>query len=308
MAKKKKAVKDPNFVERSIYFYKVVFLPEEPTPSIDWPRLCERISGLSAANKYWTDRFGNETSCWIDSSNPVKIRYGSIRRRGLPQVERLGNLSPLGIPPDSSLVDMIHVRVFQEGDTAIVGSDFNFHGPRMSRLAHYLNEKDNSIPTFGFQPILKQDAVERLERLDGLRLFRLRINKTFVDAVKRANESLGASFEAQAELGDADEIEVVLTVKRYSRSTFLSRTLQTITRRLLGNRDLPGNATAFEVAGFNATEDKSETIDLLSANFVVKKDFIKESEKSRALKPRAAFTSIEDAYNELRDELVSSIR
>ena len=49
MAKKKKAVKDPNFVERSIYFYKVVFLPEEPTPSIDWPRLCERISGLSAA-------------------------------------------------------------------------------------------------------------------------------------------------------------------------------------------------------------------------------------------------------------------
>lgn len=53
-------------------------------------------------------------------------------------MEQAGALSDLRIPTHAGLAETIHIVVFPDN---IVGADFNFFGPRLSRFSRYLKEK-----------------------------------------------------------------------------------------------------------------------------------------------------------------------
>jgi hypothetical protein len=143
-----------NTVERKIYFYRANVgtdgggrpLAFNPTTAL------RHINGLrfNDAGRYLVE--GDAAlCCWVDRPNPrQRFRLGQIRRSGLPQVEQGGALTDLPIPANSGLVEAIHVVSFANN---IVGSDFNFYGPRMSRLSVYLHEKAaRRCPDVTFEP------------------------------------------------------------------------------------------------------------------------------------------------------------
>jgi hypothetical protein len=225
---------------------------------------------------------------------------GDIRRRFLPQIEEKGVLSNLPIPPTSGLAEAIHVVFFPNN---IVGSEFNFYGPRISRLSRYLSEKSSDIaPVPRFESLLRRNISDKLDRLEDVRLFQLKIRRSFIDVVKDADEDLGAAFEAAARAGDAEDVEIVLKARAYSRAPIAKRLMTTI-KRLVESEQLREEAERFVVRGRNEATERVEMIDVLSDKLISSQQIVLQNERTRTLNSTSAYAAIGRAYNELRREL-----
>ena len=58
--------------------------------------------------------------------------------------------------------------------------------------------------------------------------------------------------------------------------------------------------------GVNAETDRVEDIDVLRDLFITTRQIVRVSGRVRALDPTAAFDAVEEAYDELKDELESA--
>lgn len=65
----------------------------------------------------------------------------------MPLVEEAGGLNGLNLTTNQGLYEPIHLQVFANN---IIGVEFNFYGPRPSRLGSYLRQAigDQLCPTF----------------------------------------------------------------------------------------------------------------------------------------------------------------
>ncbi len=177
---------------RKIYFYRVdagIDNSGHPLPFNAIPVL-KHIDSMpwTTQGRYFMDSEGRITCLWVDKIGPPhKIRIGDIRRSELPQVEEGGLLSPLGIPPELGIAEQIHAVFF---DNNIVGADFNFYGPRISRLSEYFPQKAQRFcpPILFFEPLLRQDVLKQLERFKDIRMFSLKIRYTYASIIAQANQ------------------------------------------------------------------------------------------------------------------------
>jgi len=212
-------------------------------------------------------------------------------------------LSPLEIPSAAGLVEQVHIVFFPRN---LVGADFNFYGPRLSRLEDYFAARgDDLCPLVAFEPLLRQDVAEQLERLADIRLFQLRIHVSYIDTVTQANRDLGSAFEAAKNAGLAQEVEIILSPRAYSRRS-LSQKLFSTARRLLAHRNLLTEASRFRVKGMHKSTGRVELLDLLSDQLIVKKRIFRENPRTRALDRGSAYAAIQEAYDELRDQLLAA--
>jgi hypothetical protein len=292
-------------VERKIYFYRasVGLAASKRLIRFDHAPVLEHVRSLpfSATGRYLEIADGQAVCCWPASGHaPNRLRLGNIRRSGLPQLDRAGRLGALRIPADAGLAEQIHVIFFRNN---IVGADFNFYGPRLSRLSEYFARRAEGVcPAVEFEPLLRQDVLEQLRRLGDLRLFSFKVRTSFLDRVAEAERSLGEALRATAEAGSAYEVELVLRTRSRSRETLASRLL-TGARRLAALPGLRAEASRFVVRGLDRESGEVEEVDVLRDLFIVSKRIGLESERTRGLDPISAFEAIEEAYGELRADL-----
>ncbi len=314
MAKKKKTAKKkarrnaPPTVERRILFYRIDCGTDdagEPIAYDPGPPL-RRINGLpwTMTGRYQPNSDGSVTCSWIDRVQAnQRMQLATVRRTALPLMEDgSGTLSSLGIPASAGLAEITHLTFFPSN---ILGAVFNFYGPRPTRLANYLKSKVPGTPAdLTIEPLIKTDVAEELERFETLRLVDLRIRPSYVSVVEEADESLGAAFDAttKAVTDDLQEAQIVLKTGR-KRDADLGTSIRGFVRRLLGRDDLHENATRFQVGGLDTDTQRTAVVDLLSDKLVSTKRIIKESTRSRALDNNSAYNAIQQAYDELKDEL-----
>ena len=193
----------PPTLERKIHFYRADTgvdgggrpLPFDPAPALT------AIAGLpfadGPAGRYMVGDDGNAVCVWPGGGRALQtLRFCQIRRTGLPQLEQAGTVSDLNIAADAGLLEPVHVAFFPDN---IVGADFNFYGPRLSRLGYYLRVKSgNAVPLASFYPLLRHDVAEQLDHLTELRLFDLKVKASYVEIVRQADASLGDAFAANA--------------------------------------------------------------------------------------------------------------
>jgi hypothetical protein len=292
-----------NDLERKIHFYRAYCGADESGKPYRYKHgpAVTFINSLpfadhKASGRYYDDR-ENIYCCWVD--DPNKIRFAVIRRSALPQVEDQGIVKALNVPATAGLVEQIHVRFFPKN---VVGFDFNFYGPRLPRLGSYLNEVANGqAPQVSFWPLLRQDAAKELEGNKDLRLFSFRVKRSFIDAVRQADASLADAFETTAEISDADEVQIVLRPKPYSRDSIGTKLLNA-TRKLAKRGDLRQVASEFKVT-VGDPGMAGKTIDLLGDHFIADSRILRQTPKGRALDSEDAFAKIEEAYAERKQEL-----
>lgn len=288
-------------IERRIYFYRVDAGQDtagKPCPFDGGPVL-RYVKTLPLLNDHrWTASDDVTYGCWVDDDS--RLRFGVYRTKALPHVDHFGNLSPLR---EREIVETIHVVFFPN---RIVGSDFNFYGPRMSRLGQYLSDVAQSVCNpVGFRPLLRHDVISQLDRLREIRLLRLRIRASYDAVVREASRSLGTAFAAAREAGNAEEVEVVLKPKAYSHG-WISRNLFIPLRNLAQRHDLHDNVLCFDVKGLDGESGRIELVDMLSDQLVVKKKIILHDGHTGSLDRASAYEAIEEAYAEVKDELISA--
>lgn len=306
MAVQRSSSTNHTMVERRISFYRVDAgmdavgrpLPFDPLP------VCARINALpfTQDGRYWQDGDGNATCCWVDRTTSAhRLRFGQIRRLGLPQVERAGTLSALRIPATSGLVEQVHVVFFPD---QIIGSEFNFYGPRIPRLAQYFGAKAGDLCAgVTFEPLLRQDVAEQLSHLRDVRLLRLRIRASYAAQVAEADADLGSAFAAAQRAGDAEEMEIALKALPRSRRPLATRMLAAV-KVLAGRDDLRSETSRFEVKGLSDLTGRIEQLDILSDQLIARGQIIRLDGRTRALNPESAYAAIEQAYAALHDQLV----
>lgn len=293
--------------DRKIYFYRLNAGDNEDGSPIqfDLTPVLDIIDHLpfEPQERYHVGSDGTETLCIVDrNSSPHRIRLGNVRRSDFPHEEEKGVFSPLSIAAGKGLVEPIHVVFFPDN---IVGCEFNFYGPRIGKLRTYLVTKGGDrCRTVTFAALLRQDVADDLNRLRTLRTFQLKIHSSYAEVVEKADERLGSAFREAREAGGAEIVEISLKPATRSKAAKLAAELLDSVRRITKLPDIRDQAKTFTVAGEEEGTGRQFVIDLLSDQLIAKKKILKSDPKSRAVNSESAYQAIEEAYAELRDELI----
>lgn len=300
----------PPTIERKIHFYRA----DAGTDGAGHPLSYDAAPALAAierlpftdgpAGRYLSaDDGGNVLCSWQGQLAALpSLRFCVIRRTGLPQLERGGAVSDLNIANDEGLLEPVHVVFFSDN---IVGADFNFYGPRVSRLGHYLHIKSSkAVPLAVFDPLLRQDVAKELDHLTEIRLFDLRVRPSYIEVVRQADASLGEAFAANAQVlnDDVEELEVVLKISKGGWRRALRRLREPL-KILARGPELRENARCFQVKGTHDVTGRVAEIDLLHDQLIANKRILRVGERSRAVDANSAFEAIRAAHDELEDDL-----
>jgi hypothetical protein len=296
-------------LERKIHFYRADIgvdgggrpLIFDPGPALAAINALPFTDG--PAGRYLVDDTGNAVCAWPSVQGGLRsLLYCQIRRTGLPQLEQAGTVSDLNIAADAGLLEPVHVTFFPNN---IVGADFNFYGPRLSRLGYYIRVKSsNAVPLAIFNPLLRLDVSAQLDHLTEIRLLDLTVQASYIETVRQADASLGEAFAANARVldGDVEELEIVLRPSKNARLGALNRLLAPL-RTLARGPELRENARRFQVRGKHDQTGKVELIDLLRDQLIARKQILRVGERSRAVDAGSAFEAIRTAHDELGDDL-----
>jgi len=290
-------------LERKIYFYRYRYKEEDTGPEFI-PRTVARFIdqlNFDDGERYLDLSEGNSLCVWADStSDVVKLRLGMVRRSGLPEVENIGSLSPLSIPVTAGLLEPVHVVFFPN---CIVGVEFNFYGPRMSRLSSYIQNKCSTVtrPVY-FDLLLRRDIQEQLQNMGDIRMFQLRLHRSYFDLAQEADNSLGAAFKAAEESSEATTIEILLRNQRYSHEPLPQKVFGWI-KKLAELPRIREGAEVFKVRARNELTDRVEEFDLLKDQLVAVRQVLKQDERLRAIRPDSMYRAIESAYKDLKESL-----
>lgn len=296
--------KPPPAAKRSIYFFRANagLKPSGKPVSVDLRKSLEKVEDLpcAAGGRYLEQDDGNILCAWVDSAEDQRFRLATIRRSDLPRVEQGGNLTDLPLSADQGLYEPIHIRVFTDN---IFGVEFNFYGPRPSRLAWYLRRVtgDESVQ-FTLDALLRKDVLSQLNRLEEIRLLDLAIRPSYASTVSQANRDLGSAFEAAARVGQSEIVRLILSPESHGRG-FLRRQIRTVARTLAARTDIRENAQTFTVRGLDVETNTIEEVDVLRDQLVASKSIVRLDARSRAINDDAAYAAIQEAFTSMESEL-----
>ncbi|MBI5352241.1 MAG: hypothetical protein HZB50_06345 [Chloroflexi bacterium] len=319
---RKKIKKQPKIrVDRKIYFYRAVSaLDKGGKPAFNPPGVFNAVRSLPWKERYKDEDGGKQTCCWLGEkiSLPCSVKFGLIRRTDLPQRESGGRLWPLKMARGSGLAEKIHVVFFENN---IIGADYNFYGPSMAKFAEYLLLKGKQLEKAGnasikkrsknrieipkglrFEPLLRGDVVDQLDKMQEIRLFRLRIRKSFAANLSDASRSLAAAFKAASRAGRADNVEIILRTPSHSKD-WLGKNILDAAKKIIRIPGLQHEALHFSVKGLRDDSAKTTELDLLSDKLISTQSICLMNSRTKILESRSAFSAIKNAHKKLKKAL-----
>ena len=298
-----------NGVERKIHFYRVDIgadaggrpLPFDPLPALN---VIGSLSfDKSDAGRYEVGDDGNAlcvTRLDTSSQTRIKVEFGRMRRNALPQQEMAGSVTDLNLAPNAGLLEAIHVVFFPNN---IVGCEYNHYGPRVSRLGDYMHAKSRkAVKRATFIPLVREDPIKQLDRLGEIRLFEMRVHPSYTESIRHVDNSLADAFDANANVFESKDVQVVLIPSDQGRVPARDRFLTPL-RNLFRQDGLSPSVERLQIRGRCRDTGRVETIDLLKDQLVATKSIVRLNDRGRALNPESAFNAIIEAYEEVQDEI-----
>jgi hypothetical protein len=290
--------------ERATYFYSV-----EGTDAGRWRR-DEVLRALDTLQRDPADRFldvegGDVVFVAVDRvptgvGQTGRLRLLRSRRSNLPAMERAGALSALPLPADAGLAEPSHVVFAPDG---LVAAEFNFFAPRMTALARYIRTRLNL--NIDFATFMQRDILERLNRLEDVRLLELSLRPSpmFAEAIRGDDAISQAVYAASVVPG---ERRVSLSFSGHPDSAEFTAQARGFAGRAAATPDVDGDdeggkATVLRVRGHDPASDSVEWVDLLKEKVVRRVRIEREDDRTRALDTSSAYHAIEAALDEARE-------
>jgi hypothetical protein len=295
--------------KRSIHFFRIDGGADDTgVPiAIDLCPALQKADGLpfrdaATGGRYVTSSDADQCA-WIDQvGETCKIRFANVRRNALPQAETGGELTDLALADEAGICEVSHLCTFPDG---IVGIEFNFYGPRPSRLAPYLRRAvGDDCPEFKLEALLRQDVAAVLQRKKAVRKLDLNVRRPYIEVVEQANASLGAALRAAATASNADCVGLYLEPEPYQRRN-LDGGILGLLRQLAPRADLRENARTLKATVIDQA-DRAEEIDLLRDELISQKKILRQHDRTRVLLSEDAYAKIEEAYAERQGDLTAA--
>jgi len=291
----------PDTVDRKIYFYKMKikkngrYIRPEPIFSTI------KQMPFSENGRYLKLSDGNMWSMYVDSINlPLKARIGTIRKKGLPMIERRGQTKPLTIPPDAGLYEPMHFIIFPDN---IVGFEYNFYGPRPGSLRLYLQRKVSSlVDEVELIPLMRRDVYTLLSKIEEIKLFRLKIHRNMEELLRELDDNLPDAIKALKRTTDAEYIEIVLRPERRSRHGINIQFFKRL-GKWLSKPEVRDAVETLKIRARNKITHTIEDFDLLQEYLLSVKQVVKQDDIHRSVNTNAMYAAIQEAYTELKDEI-----
>lgn len=302
-------------INRRVYFYKVQFLRSDTTTNtmieVDNPtNVFTHISQLPpdylvTPNRYLDLHDGNELLMQIDDiCNSVKGQFAIKRKTKLPSVEVAGKYRPLQLDAQEGLAEIAHFIFYP--DTGIMGAEFNYFGPRITRMDDYLKEKvSHIVDMVRFTPKLANDVRDTLKKVGRMTLFRMAVYADQIDFLMNYDGDLYKGFQDLRELNSgAQELEIILKLHSRKKSDGLLKSLLKWVPDFLGNITNRQSLAKLQVHAYDERINRTVPIDLLADKMVAECKVVTLDENSRAVKSENMYEAIESAYDGLREGLV----
>jgi hypothetical protein len=160
--------------------------------------------------RYHETSDGINLVAFLDSSKlPIHGIIGDSRKKALPIVETIGQRNGLSLPSSNSgLFEGNHFVIYENKfGTIIIAHEFNFHAPRIGRLAQYIMAKCSSFVDFcSIEPIETQNINTLLKSIKFPKYFEIRAHKSC--SFVQLDNSLNSAFRSMADVTDADYFNV----------------------------------------------------------------------------------------------------
>lgn len=291
--------RDPARLERKVFFYRinVVGDPDGLAPYDVAPVIAELRSLLRTDDRYLV-RQERATFVVPETGSPPRLRLFNVRRADLPQIESAGVLSPLLLDEQAGVADQIHLVFFPDN---VLGSEFNFFGPRAPRLADFLRSKSIG-PRIEIVPLFRDDAVTRLDEMQEIRMGRLRLQRGAGSLLRRVDATLASAFDELEETSGGANVEITLRRVPRSRESLPQR-LRNLFGELASTDGAGEVITAIQLEGRDPETGEFETVDLLEQQLVSTRRILRSDPRSRVLDSNDAYRQIEAAHQDLLAEI-----
>ena len=193
-------------IQRRIYFFRIKVMPDPNgnAQTFSPAQACTLIGRLrflehtEANSRYLSgDRPAEVVCVWPKThAGKVRLSIGTSRRGALPNLEEMGDVSALAAAAEKGVLEQTHVTFFDDG---LVGAEFNFYGPRLSKFAAYCSAKCPALPNVQFLPLVNRDVQKKLQDLRDVHLLQLGLYKSDLELLGRASSHLPAALLATSE-------------------------------------------------------------------------------------------------------------
>lgn len=291
---------DDLYVGRKVYFFRIGHFAQFKEVL---PGAFQRIENLPFTDegRYQKDNESSSRICvFPDSlSYPLRIRLGRTRRSLLPDVEREGQLKMLELHENEGLIDVCHIVFFEDG---FVAAEFNYDGPKISKLSKYIYAKGYNLPGAPqFLPLFERNISDVISALDNVKVVDLTVPPSAAAMLRQADNDLASAVEVCASAGASKKVSLSLVSDlKTSKLHQLSKKLASMIGLGTINRD---EVDTLRVTGFSNGSTKPKFIDLLEEKLVTVEMFRRSTSRSRSINSDQAYDLIERCYAERRDKL-----
>jgi hypothetical protein len=296
-------------VERKIYFYRADIGVAESGESLAFdprPALNAVLNLIATQDWYYEEGDGNAL-CLLPAGErdayPV-ARFCRVRRVGLPQLEQAGRVEDMNLAEDQGLLESVHVVFLPDN---VIGAEYNHYGPRVSRLGQYLHVKSaGGVERASINPIIRKTVADQLDQLVDLHSLEINIVPSTAEIVRQAHQPLGNALRALAGIsGSPGSIHLIYRPTSNTESSFLTSMIAPL-KFLTENINFLGGAKKLKIEGRRPGAKKLELFDLLKHEITSQREMILLNPRGRALDSEAAFSTIIDAYKELKSDIDES--
>lgn len=281
---------------RKVLFYRVRPLQD----GVVWDRdeACRAINALTGTDVYYDDGEQVVRAEVFSADRPHMIRFFKVRRDDLPAVDDgAGDRRDLDLDEGAGLIEAIHLCLFPNG---IIGAEFFFYGPRISRFQKYLNQKLDIGP-FEIAELVRNDVIDQALRFGDIRLLRIKVDPSVMSQQAAQATNLDGLLDAAQSFGAG--VYADLTLRAESNDDGFKQKVKGLLTRLKNGANDVHIFEKLEIEGKPAPDEPVTPLDILSERLYRTVDIPYRAERYRDLNSDAAFAAIRHAYREVAREI-----
>jgi len=249
-------------------------------------------------DRYHETSDGINLTVFLDNPKlPIRGIIGDSRKKALPIVETVGRRQGLVLPNRSSgLFDGNHFFIFEnQYGIIIMAHEFNFHAPRIARLAQYIMVKCKNIVDYCLiEPIQRQDVGTILKNIKFPRYFEIRAHKSC--SFLPLDKSLHSAFKSMTDVTDADYYNISFSCKRGRREPLFMKNFNNI-YSFVKTPDVRGLLEKFYIEHIDPTDGQNKSVDLTNL-FLNEYVYVTQIDKDhRSVDSNSMYKALDDSIN-----------